>query len=164
MNRAQRAALIITRISFGILFLQAGLMKLLSDFSATDYLLASTYGPFATTFQSLANSNVTDFLVIFGEISIGIALLLGIFTKFTAVAGSLMMLLFYLSAFPPKTGIVSMHIMYILIFCYLALNDAGAHLGLNIELKNVIQALKNARLSKNVPSSDQENSHAPKQM
>ncbi|MDP4011869.1 MAG: DoxX family protein, partial [Candidatus Roizmanbacteria bacterium] len=80
---------------------------------------------------------VVDFLVIGGEIAIGIALITGIFMWLTAWSGSLMMVLFYFSQFPPKTGIINYHIMYILIFFLLASFRAGEYGGIGMVRKRL---------------------------
>ena len=119
MQPTKTVVLVSTRIAFGLLFLSSGIDKLLSDFSATSYLESSS-GPFTEYFTALAGNNLVDFLVIFGEIGIGAALLLGLFLSFTAVCGILMMTLFYLSSFPPRTGYINLNIMYSFIFLILA--------------------------------------------
>ena len=124
MTTQQKYILVISRVLFGFLFLASGVGKLTSDFTATQYL-DHVAGPFASVFQSMAGSPIVDFLVIGGEIAIGIALLAGVFMWFTAWSGSLMMLLFYFSQFPPKNGYISYHIIYILFFFLLASSKAG---------------------------------------
>lgn len=130
MKIQQQRILLIARILFGLLFLNAGIEKLIDGFSAKGYLEATTYGPFAEIFQSMSGNPLVDYLVIGGEIGIGLALVFGVFLWFTAYSGSMMMMLFYLSQFPPKTGIVNMHIVYILLFFILASHNAGSYLGL----------------------------------
>jgi len=125
MSSIQKCSLTVVRILFGLMFLISGVGKLMSGFTAKGYLENATYGPFAAIFHSMAGSPFVDFLVVGGEIAIGIALITGIFLWFTAFSGSLMMLLFYFSQFPPKTGLINYHIMYILIFFLLASFHAG---------------------------------------
>ncbi len=139
MNSLKEKILLSSRILFGLLFLNSGIEKLLNGFSAKGYLEATTYGPFADFFQSMAGTPVVDFLVIGGEIGIGLSLIFGVFLWFTAYSGGLMMLLFYFSQFPPKTGIINMHIMYILMFFILASQKAGAYLGLQPYVDTVMK-------------------------
>jgi thiosulfate dehydrogenase [quinone] large subunit len=47
--------------------------------------------------------NVVDFLNIWGLIGIGLALILGLFTRFAAIAGAILLLVYYL-ANPPLIG------------------------------------------------------------
>lgn len=141
MKQLQIYTLTATRVLFGFLFLNSGVTKLLSGFSAEKYLEATTYGPFAEIFQSMAGSSIVDFLVIGGEIAIGVALLTGLFMWFTAYSGSLMMVMYYFSQFPPKTGIINMHIIYILLFFILAAFEAGKYTGLQPVADKIIRKL-----------------------
>lgn len=125
MTNTQKYILMISRILFGFLFLASGVGKLTSGFTASQYLEHVT-GPFASFFQPMAGNLFVDILVIWGEILIGAALISGVFMWFTAWSGSLMMLLFYLSQFPPKNGYMSYHIIYILLFFLLASSKAGS--------------------------------------
>ena len=139
MKDINQKILLAARILFGLLFLNAGIEKLQNGFSAKGYVEATTYGPFAGMFQSMAGNSFIDFLVVGGEIGIGMALVFGVFLWFTAYSGSLMMLLFYLSQFPPKAGIINMHIIYILLFLILASQKAGTYVGLQPHVDRVMK-------------------------
>lgn len=128
---SQRWMLVITRLTFGGLFLSSGLQKALTGFSAASYLEHATSGPLAETFQNLAGQAWVDFLVVFGEIGLGLGLVLGLWLPLVAVAGTLMMMLFYLSSFPPEHNLISLHIIYSLVFVLLAVFRAGDYFGLN---------------------------------
>lgn len=116
MIKHQQKVLLILKLALGILFLWSGTDKALSGFSASSYLLHSTFGPFTNFFKILADNKIVDFLVVFGEIGIGLSLITHIFVKFAAYAGILMMMLFYLSTFPPEHGLINQQIIYALIF------------------------------------------------
>jgi thiosulfate dehydrogenase [quinone] large subunit len=133
----QIKSLVLLRVVFGLLFLWAGLNKLLSGFTASSYLTNSTTGPFAELFQSMANNALVDFLVIFGEMAIGLSLILGALVWLSAPAGVLMMFLYYLSVFPPKTGYINEHIIYMLVFVALAVFKSGNYYG----LENIIDRI-----------------------
>ncbi len=140
MQPTKTVVLVSTRIAFGLLFLTSGIDKLLSDFSATGFLEASS-GPFSQYFSAMAGNNLVDFLVIFGEIGIGIALIFGVFLSFTAVCGILMMLLFYLASFPPKTGYINLNIMYAFIFLILATFEEARHFSLQPFVTKILRRL-----------------------
>ena len=53
-----------------------------------------------------------NFLVVFGEIAIGIALILGIATRFAGLAGALMMALFYVASWDFAHGFVNEQFLY----------------------------------------------------
>lgn len=127
----QKKLLFITRILFGGLFLWSGLNKVTSGFTASGYLINATTGPFMEFFQSLAGSPIVDSLVIYGEVLIGIALVTGLFVRFASAMTIIMMSLFYLSAFPPEHGLISEHIIYILVAKILAAFGAGRLWGID---------------------------------
>lgn len=141
MTTTQKFLIFATRVVFGLLFLEAGLRKLMGDFTASQYLLANTDGPFSGLFASMAGSNLVDFLVIFGEIGIGLALLFGVLVWFAAASGILMMILYYLPVFPPANGYITLHIIYIFVFLILWLFRAGEYWGLEERLGKVIKSI-----------------------
>jgi thiosulfate dehydrogenase [quinone] large subunit len=125
-------SILLLRLGLGLLFLWAGLDKLLNNFSAVSYLLNVATGPFQPLFANLTNYAVlVNILVIGGELGIGLALTLGLLTRFAAVCGILMMALFYLSTLPQKGGPISQHIIYILVFALLFISNAGQFWGLD---------------------------------
>lgn len=146
MTTTQKQLLLVTRLLFGILFLWSGLDKFISGFTAKGYLTNAVSGPFADIFSSMSGSYITDFLVIYGEIAIGLALITGTFIRFTALMGSLMMTLFYLSSFPPENGLISQHIIYILVFKILAVFNAGRIYGVDFYLEEMPFVKKNYKL------------------
>ncbi len=147
----------VLRIGVGIIFLWAGLGKLLgsgaSGFSAAGFLSHATDGtlgwPFVTgtpaegtifnpthafwvsLSQNAAAMNVVNALVVTGEIGIGIALILGLFTRFAAAMGTLMMLLFFVAAWEFSDGIVNQHLTYAIICAAIAGLGAGKYYGLD---------------------------------
>lgn len=132
------------RIAIGFIFLWAFFDKLLGLGFATEpskswlngasptlgYLKNATHGPFADFFQGLAGNPLVDWLFMLGLLGIGAAFVLGISLRFAGYSGSLMMLLMWLSAFPPKNNpVIDEHIIYALIFLGIARSDAGSVLG-----------------------------------
>jgi thiosulfate dehydrogenase (quinone) large subunit len=114
--------LTLVRLALGVLFLWSGVAKALGGFTAASYLTTAT-GPVASVFQTLAGNPVVDFLVVFGEIGIGLALLSGLFLTFACYSGMLMMALFYFSKFPPAHGLVNDQVIYFLLFWLFAEKD-----------------------------------------
>ncbi|OGH19591.1 MAG: hypothetical protein A2868_02695 [Candidatus Levybacteria bacterium RIFCSPHIGHO2_01_FULL_40_15b] len=122
-----KSYIILLRISIGFIFLWAFFDKLLGlgfatpperawilGFSPTfGYLKNATYGPFADFFQSLAGNPIVDFLFMLGLLSVGIAFVLGIALRSASYAGATMLILMFLSTFPPKNNpIIDDHIIY----------------------------------------------------
>ncbi|HEX2395170.1 MAG TPA: DoxX family protein [Bacteroidales bacterium] len=101
-------ALALLRIAIGWHFLFEGISKLFTPgWSSADFLQLSNW-IFSGFFHWIANNpailNITDFLVIWGMIIIGLALFLGLFERIAAVAGMVLIGLFWL-ANPPLTGL-----------------------------------------------------------
>lgn len=68
------------------------------------WLLNATKGPFTGFLKFFANSAVSVNLVIWGEVAIGLALILGAATRWTVLAGALMIRLFYIGQILPAHG------------------------------------------------------------
>lgn len=129
------------RLSMGWLFIYAGVDHLLTEINTgqmttTGYLLYATRGPFQDFFASLAGNSIVNGLVVWGLILIGLALILGVFVRFSSLMGSIMMMLFYLSAFPPEHNpFLDEHILEVLVLAALAVFGAGRILGLDYLLE-----------------------------
>jgi len=94
----------ILRMAVGWHFLYEGISKLfIQDWSSFSYLANST-GPFSGLYHGLASSpgilKVVDILNVYGLILIGIALFIGLFLRIGAIAGTLLLTLYYF-AYPP---------------------------------------------------------------
>jgi thiosulfate dehydrogenase (quinone) large subunit len=159
-NPIHKLGVAVLRIGVGIIFFWAGLDKLLGGgpkgFSAAGFLANATGGtlgwPFVTGsaaegtifnpthdfWISLSHNagamSVVNFLVVFGEIGIGVALILGLFTRFAAVMGTLMMLLFFVAAWEFSNGIVNQHLTYAIVCAAIAGLGAGRYYGLDAVL------------------------------
>ncbi len=154
-GKVHQIGVAIFRIGVGIIFLWAGLEKLLGPepFSASGFLAHATGGslgwPFVTgtaaegtiynpthdfwvsLSQNAGLMSVVNFLVVAGEIGIGIALVLGLFTRFAGAMGTLMMLLFFVAAWDFTNGIVNQHLTYALVCATLTGIGAGRYYGLD---------------------------------
>jgi thiosulfate dehydrogenase (quinone) large subunit len=143
------------RIAVGIIFLWAGVEKLVGPkpFDASGFLKFATNGtlgwPFVTGevaegtvfnpthafWAGLADNAALlsgiNALVVFGEIAIGVALILGLFTRFAGAMGTLMMLLFFFAAWDFAYGIVNQHLAYALICATITGLGAGRYYGLD---------------------------------
>ena len=101
-------ALTLLRVAIGWHFLFEGLSKLFTpSWTSADYLLLSNW-IFSGFFHSIADNAVllsmVDFGVTWGLILIGLALFLGLFDRIAAVAGMMLISMFWL-ANPPLTGL-----------------------------------------------------------
>jgi thiosulfate dehydrogenase [quinone] large subunit len=132
------------RIALGWLFLYAGLEKLtaVGGFSAKQFLL-NLHGPFSAFFLPLAGNPIVDNLVVWGEILIGVCLILGLLVRFAAFWGIIMMFLFYFAQYPPKNAFIfDDHIIYILILFFFIVSNAGHFYGLDKKLEKQFPQLK----------------------
>ncbi|OGD98618.1 hypothetical protein A3A49_02115 [Candidatus Curtissbacteria bacterium RIFCSPLOWO2_01_FULL_38_11b] len=130
MNKAGKFPLFALRVGIAWLFLYAGLSKIFNpEWTAKGYLLAAT-GPFADLFHLLAGNQIIDILNMWGLTLIGVALALGILLRFASFWGIVLMVLYYLSIYPPKNAlIVDDHIIFILVFLTLSGAGSGRFLG-----------------------------------
>lgn len=99
-------------------------------------------GPFQPFFQSIATPLV-DWLFMAGMLGIGVAVMLGIGLRVSAVAGSLMMLLMYVAEWPfvanagSTNPLVDYHIIYALALIVIAVTMAGDTWGLGATWKKL---------------------------
>lgn len=90
----------------------------------TGYLTNATKGPFAEFFQSLAGVAVVDWLFMLGLLGVGLTLIINRYVFFGAVAGGIMMILMWLSVFPPQNNpLLDEHIVYALVLALLAVKN-----------------------------------------
>ena len=103
-TKSQLYLLLVLRVIIGYHFLYEGFNKLFADsWSSGGFLIQSNW-IFSDLFIALANSPslivVSDFLNIWGQIFIGLGLMLGLFSKYAAYAGAALLFLYYV-AIPP---------------------------------------------------------------
>ena len=124
--------LLLLRLVIGGAMFEAGLDKFLSGtFSATGYLSHGT-GPFTSLFQNLTTDIAAlNQLVMWGEMLVGVALILGVLVRFASFWGAVMMLLYYLPYLPPTNGWISQQIIYLIVFLLFMFSGAGYFQGLD---------------------------------
>jgi thiosulfate dehydrogenase (quinone) large subunit len=138
----------ILRAAVGLGLLFAGLDKFLMlaskvPFTSAGYLKFATTGawlgsdpkaivnPTHGFWVSLASNatmvSVVDTLVVFGECAVGIALIIGLATRFSAVMGTILMTLLYVSNWSFANGPFNEQFMYALVIAVIAYVGAGAY-------------------------------------
>ena len=161
VDRWHQLAIAGLRIVVGIIFLWAGLEKVLAPepFSAAGFLQFATSGtlgwPFVTGevaegtvfnpthdfWVGMAGNEgamgIVNFLVPYGQIGIGISLILGLLTRFGAAMGTLMMLLFFVAAWEFEFGIVNQHLTYALVTAFIGYIGAGRYYGLDAVIEKL---------------------------
>jgi thiosulfate dehydrogenase [quinone] large subunit len=152
-TRKYAGGLAALRIAVGAGFLYAGLDKLVhfdgsaKAFDAAGFLKFATAGtlpgsaedavvnPTHSFWVSLAGDptvmSLINTLVVFGEIAIGIALILGIATRFAGLMGGLMMALFWVASFDFAHGLVNEQFLYGIVSLFVAYSGAGEAYGLD---------------------------------
>ncbi|KPN30275.1 DoxX [Halolamina pelagica] len=127
------------RLMMGLAFFQSGLDKVLSgSFSAGGYLLnapRANGSPVAGLFEAMGSSQLfLDFVnvaVPWGELLIGLGLLVGGLTRLAAFWGAFMMLMFYLGNWSVSHGYINGDFAYMLVFLAVAAFGAGRILGVD---------------------------------
>jgi len=133
---------LILRLAMGWIFIWSGFDKLITNWSASGYLLNATSGPLKDLFVNMGESqtalNIVDPLVVWGQILIGFSLILGIFTRFGLLMAGTMMFLFYLAAlWPANNPFMDEHIIYMGVFALLGALGAGRILGLDALIEKI---------------------------
>ncbi len=160
-DRRHALAIALGRVVIGIIFLWAGLEKILGEglgtWSAAGFLKFGTLGSLGWPFVSgqVADGTVFNpthdfwvglagnsgamtalgYLVPLGQVGIGISLILGLFTRFGAAMGTLMMLFFFVAAWNFEFGIVNQHLTYAVMTFGLAVLGAGNYYGVDATVR-----------------------------
>jgi thiosulfate dehydrogenase [quinone] large subunit len=157
ITRVRERGIVILRIAIGWVFLFAGLEKFLAlggkPFSAAGFLQFATAGtwpgvtlaqgeylnpthPFWASLGTNAGLiGVINVLVVFGEIAIGTSLILGLFTRFAAAMGTLMMTFFFIASWDFANGIVNSDAIYAILLVCVGFMGAGKVFGLDAILE-----------------------------
>jgi len=111
------------------------------------FLSGATSGPFAGFYQSFAGAAWADWLFMLGLLGIGLALMLGVAMRVTAVCGALLTVLMWTAVLPPSTNpFIDEHIIEALVFVVLALAGAGYTLGIGRQYERLTIVGKHAWL------------------
>ena len=127
------------RLMMGLAFFQSGFDKVVSgEFSAAGYLVnapPANGSPVADLFVAMGETGwfvaFVDIAVPWGEVAIGLGLLVGAFTRLAAFFGAFMMLLFYLGNWSVSHGYINGDFAYMLVFLSVAAFGAGRVFGLD---------------------------------
>ncbi|MCG1003273.1 MULTISPECIES: DoxX family protein [Halobacterium] len=132
------------RLMMGVAFLWSGADKVLEgSFNAAGYLQnapPANGSPVADLFVAMGETPwFVDFLnlaVPWGEVLIGLGLIVGCLTRLAAFWGAFMMLLFYLGNWDVTHGYINGDFAYMLVFLSVAAFGAGRVLGLDSYIEN----------------------------
>jgi len=149
MTKSEKVTLLLLRLSMGWLLLYAGYSKVIAEpaFSAERYLTGAK--SFVGLFQFFAQPSIlpfVNFLNSWGQVLLGIALILGIGVRWTSVLAAIMMTLYYLPLSFPRPDdhsyIVNYHFIYTIGFLVLWATRAGSAYGLGGWLAKQAPSLK----------------------
>ncbi len=118
MSILQKKAFLILRILLGWVFLYAGLSKIFTaDWSAAGFLhSAKTFLAFYSWLTTPGILPIVNFLNEWGLTLLGISLILGIFVRWSSIAGIILMILYYFAVnqFPSVASgfLVDEHVIY----------------------------------------------------
>lgn len=137
MNKYAKIFLVLLRLAAGWLFLYSGFTKIADpSWSAAGLLThASTFSGFYSWLASPELISITNFVNEWGQLLLGVSLILGVFIRLSSILGAVLMLLYYFPAlkFPypnEHSYIVDEHIIYALVLLLLASLSAGKIFGL----------------------------------
>jgi thiosulfate dehydrogenase [quinone] large subunit len=106
-TQAQLTVLVVFRLLIGWHFLYEGIAKLLNPYWSSAGYLLETKGIFSGLATSIVSSpaalKIVDFLNVWGLIAIGAALIAGVLTQASSIAGIVLLLLYYIFN-PPLIG------------------------------------------------------------
>lgn len=140
MNILRKLVYFLLRVSLGWIMLYAGITKVLdSSWTAKGYISQTKiFANFYSAFLTPSSLPIIDFLNKWGLVLIGISLILGIFVRFSAPFGAMLMILYYFPAlnFPYAAGgknyyVIDYHIIFALTFLLFAIIDVGKYWGLD---------------------------------
>lgn len=95
------------------------------------YLQFAVSGPLSEIYEGLAGNGIVDSLFMLALASIGVALVLGVGTKISGVAGAVLMLMLWSTHIPPENNpITDEHIVYAILFVAMIFVRPGRWLGL----------------------------------
>lgn len=133
------------RLMMGGAFLYSGLSKVLAaePFNAQGYLLFAVPGndsPLADLYVWMGSTEwflaFVNVAVPWGEVLIGLGLLLGALTRLAAFFGASMMILFYFGNWNVQHGYINGDFAYMLVLLSVAAFGAGRILGLDTYIEN----------------------------
>ena len=127
------------RLMMGLAFFQSGASKVLAGgFNAAGYLQnapPANGSPIADVFVAMGNTpwlvDFANIAVPWGEVLIGLGLLVGGLTRLAAFWGAVLMLMFYLGNWEISHGYINGDFAYMLVFLSVAAFGAGRVLGLD---------------------------------
>ena len=107
-NKCQLYGLVTLRVLIGWHFLYEGVSKLINPYWSSAAYLLDSKGPFSGLAETIVSNptllSISDYVNMWGLTLVGASLLLGLFSRYTALIGMGLVILYYLFA-PPLLGL-----------------------------------------------------------
>ena len=107
-NKCQLYGLVTLRVLIGWHFLYEGVSKLINPYWSSAAYLLDSKGPFSGLAATIVSNptllSISDYVNMWGLTLVGASLLLGLFSRYTALIGMGLVILYYLFA-PPLLGL-----------------------------------------------------------
>ncbi len=100
------------------------------------------HGPLARFFQKLAGYKAIEYLNKWGMFIAGLGLVFGLLTRLSAYAAIFLMVVYWLTRWPFKEGVVTEHIVYIPLLLFLGFVRAGVIFGFDSLILHIPALLK----------------------
>lgn len=100
---------------FGLGFPSTADVAMINGGSPTEYYLSELVsGPFSGFWGMLAGNPAVDWLLMFGLIAVGVAMMLGVASKLATVGFTVMLLLMFTLSLPPSDNpLIDYHVIYL---------------------------------------------------
>lgn len=139
----------VLRVYTGIFFLYYGFRKVArgGDFDISGFLqgrMETAFGWYQPLIENvlLPNAGLLSFLVAWGEVALGIALILGLATRYAALAGAFMVANFWFTTGAAFLDAQNQDATWLMILLVLALVPAGRIFGLDQQLARRLTFLR----------------------
>ena len=114
--------------------------------SAANAVVNPTHGFWVAIGGNPGLMSVINTMVVSGEILIGLALILGLATRFAGVLGGLMMAFFWIANFDFAHGLVNEQFLYGIVAAFVAYSGAGEAYGLDAVIEKAKVVTEHPRL------------------
>lgn len=122
------------RVAMGLRLLFPAWKMIMEGPAPTKKYLLKVKGPFAHFFHRLAGRKWAIYLNAWSLLICGFLLVFGIFVRPAALVGGIIMLLYWLSKFPHKEGVINENIIYAAVLFLLGMLNAGIWWGFDFLL------------------------------
>ena len=142
-SKIQLTVLVTIRLVIGYHFLFEGMDKLFTPGWTSAMFLSQSNWIFADFFRALAESSIAltivDFMNIWGQILIGLGLILGLFSKGAAYAGALLLFFYYIAIPPFVDGytFIDKNLFELFAFLVVAIFPTSQIIGLDLLIKKI---------------------------